>query len=152
MRQKILLILLFTLHNLFAVSMMASEDNSLPPVCPIIDDSMLDEEFAVYVVVDTMPEFPGGVEALKEYIYQSISYPTEMYEKGIEARVVCQFIVNEDGTISDAQIICSEANKLFEEEVLRVVYAMPKWKPGRHRGKVVRVAYNVPFNFRIGHQ
>lgn len=100
----------------------------------------------VYDVVEQMPSFLGGNEALMKFIKDNITYPDP--EACVQGRVVVKFIVERDGSISHAQIARS-LDPIFDKEALRVVNNMPKWIPGKQNGKTVRVSYNVPVSFRM---
>lgn len=103
----------------------------------------------VYESVDKMPEFyNGGIDGLMGYLSENIKYPTIAQEKGIQGRVVVQFIVNKDGSIENAQVLKS-VDPHLDREALRVVKSMPKWKPGEKEGKAVRVKYILPINFKL---
>lgn len=99
-------------------------------------------------VVEQMPEYPGGNEELMKFLQANVKYPEEATDKGIQGRVLVQFIVKSDGTISDAKVV-REAHPLLDAEALRVVKSMPKWKPGMQNGKVVNVKYVIPVTFRL---
>lgn len=99
----------------------------------------------VYDVVEQMPSFPGGNEALMNFIKENITWPD--VQDCVQGRVVVKFIVERDGSISHAQIARS-LDPLFDKEALRVVNNIPKWNPGKQNGKTVRVSYNVPVSFR----
>ena len=96
-----------------------------------------------------MPEFPGGQEALFAYLAQNVKYPVVAIENNIQGRVIVQFAVAKDGKIEDAEVVRSGGDPSLDKEALRVIKAMPKWQPGRLRGKPVRVKYTVPVNFRL---
>jgi len=102
----------------------------------------------VFFVVEEMPEFPGGVSALRQYITNSVDYPVVAQEKGIQGKVYVTFIVSKDGTVTDARI-ARGVDPALDREALRVVYSLPKWKPGYQRGKAVNVSYTVPINFAL---
>lgn len=102
----------------------------------------------IFTVVETMPEFPGGQGALLQYLSKSIKYPVIAQENGIQGRVSCSFVVNKDGSIVDAEVIRG-VDPSLDKEALRVINAMPKWSPGKQRGKPVRVKYTVPVTFRL---
>jgi len=106
------------------------------------------EEQTVFVVVEKMPEFPGGMGACLKYLGQNIKYPTIAQENGIQGRVVVQFIVNKDGSIVNPVVVRS-VDPYLDKEALRVIKSMPKWTPGKQRGKAVRVKYTVPVTFRL---
>lgn len=102
----------------------------------------------VYEIVEEMPEFPGGVAKMNEYLSNSIVYPDYAIENNIEGRVVVEFIVNADGTLTNLQIKRS-IHESLDNEALRVVKSMPKWKPGKMNGKLVRVKYVLPISFNL---
>ena len=103
----------------------------------------------VHTVCEVMPEFPGGQEALLQFLSKSIKYPTEAFEKKEEGRVSLTFIVEKDGSISDIKVVRSISPSL-DAEALRVVKLMPKWTPGKNKsGEIIRVAYTVPVIFRL---
>ena len=103
----------------------------------------------VFVVVESMPEFPGGQQMMMKFIAENIKYPAEAHQRGLEGRAICQFTVEKDGRVTDGCIVRSTGHKLLDEEALRVISTMPAWKPGMQRGKPVRVKYTVPINFRL---
>jgi protein TonB len=100
------------------------------------------------MVVEDAPEFPGGTQALLDYLRKNIKYPPICRENGIQGRVLVSFVVNKDGAIVEPQVVKS-VNKQLDQEALRVISTMPNWKPGKQRGKPVRVKYTVPVNFRL---
>lgn len=106
------------------------------------------QEEAPFQVVEKMPEFPGGMEALNAYLRKNIKYPSICRENNIQGRVLIQFIVNRDGSIVDPEVIKS-VNPYLDNEAKRVISAMPNWTPGEQRGKTVRVKYTVPVNFKL---
>ncbi len=108
-----------------------------------------EEEQTIFVVVETMPEFPGGQAELFKYLSQNVKYPVIAQENGIQGRVICQFVVNKDGSIVDVEVVRSGGDASLDKEAVRVIKSMPKWKPGKQRGKPVRVKYTVPVNFRL---
>ncbi len=105
-----------------------------------------EEEAQVFFIVEDMPEFPGGELALRKYIANAIKYPVIAQENGIQGKVYVTFVVDKDGSISDAKI-ARGVDPSLDKEALRVVGTLPKWKPGKQRGKPVRVSYTVPINF-----
>ena len=110
------------------------------------DDSKNVEEDTPFVSVEEMPEFPGGMPALIKFIGNTVRYPTIAQETGVHGRVIVNFVINRDGGVSDARVLRS-VDTALDKEALRVVNAMPKWKPGKQGGKTVRVSYTVPINF-----
>ncbi|MBO7587843.1 MAG: M56 family metallopeptidase [Bacteroidaceae bacterium] len=107
-----------------------------------------DADDDVFMVVEEMPEFPGGTDALLEYLRTNLKYPDECKENNIQGRVLVSFVVNKTGEIINAEVVKS-VNELLDAEALRVVNSMPVWKPGKQRGEVVRVKYVVPVTFRM---
>ena len=108
-----------------------------------------EEEEVVFVIVESMPEFPGGQQALFKYLSENVKYPVIAQENGIQGRVICQFVVNKDGSIVDVEVVRSGGDASLDKEAIRVIKSMPKWKPGKQRGKPVRVKYTVPVNFKL---
>ena len=106
------------------------------------------EEQQVFVVVEEMPEFPGGELALRTFIGKAIVYPTVAQENGIQGKVFVTFVVNKDGSVSNAKI-ARGVDPSLDAEALRVVATLPKWKPGKQRGVPVRVSYTVPISFKL---
>ena len=102
----------------------------------------------VFEVVEEMPDFPGGMKALMEYLSQNIKYPAEAHAKGIQGRVIVSFIVKKDGSISDIKVVRS-VDPYLDKEAERVIAAMPAWKPGKQRGQAVNVRFTVPVAFRL---
>ena len=116
---------------------------------PIEAPAEEEEEEVVFVVVESMPEFPGGQQALFKYLSENVKYPVIAQENGIQGRVICQFVVNKDGSIVDVEVVRSGGDASLDKEAIRVIKSMPKWKPGKQRGKAVRVKYTVPVNFKL---
>ena len=100
----------------------------------------------VFFIVEEMPVFPGGEEALRKYIAQSVKYPAIAQENGIQGRVFVAFVVNTKGEVTDVKI-ARGVDPNLDKEAIRVVNSMPKWSPGKQRGKAVKVSYTVPINF-----
>ena len=102
----------------------------------------------VFDTVDQMPEYPGGMQAMIEFLQANMKYPEDAAKQKVEGRVMVQFVVETDGSISDVHV----AKQVFpscDAEAIRVVQAMPRWTPGKEKGKVVRVKYNRPIVFRM---
>lgn len=104
------------------------------------------DEGEIFMIVEEMPEFPGGTEALQRYLAQSVRFPVIAQENGIQGRVYIQFVINQNGEVTNATILRG-VDPSLDREALRVVEAMPKWKPGKQRNRPVRVSYTVPINF-----
>lgn len=109
----------------------------------------LGEADAPYLIVDRMPKFQGGgLNEFRDWVKLNVKYPKDMYENGAQGRVIATFIINQDGSLSDVEILQSPADE-FSREVVNVLGDSPKWEPGRQNGKVVRVKYTLPVDFRI---
>ena len=106
------------------------------------------EEQQIFQVVEEMPEFPGGMGECMKFLGKNIKYPTISQENGVQGRVIVQFVVNRDGSIVDP-VVVRGVDPYLDKEALRVIQMMPKWKPGKQRGKAVRVKYTVPVTFRL---
>jgi len=102
----------------------------------------------VYEKVEVMPEFPGGDKAMMDFVATNVKYPKEAMDKEISGRVLVSFIVEKDGSITDAKVVKGIGGGC-DEEAVRVVNAMPKWKPGMQKGKPVRVSFMMPFTFKL---
>ena len=102
----------------------------------------------VFDVVEQMPEYPGGIQALFEYLQQNVKYPEDAVKQKIEGRVIATFVVETDGSINNVEVV-KPAFPSLDAEAVRVLSAMPKWTPGMQSGKVVRVKYTVPINFNM---
>lgn len=108
-----------------------------------------DKEDVVYKIVEQMPEFPGGEKALRAFLTENVKYPSIAKENGIYGRVICQFIVEKDGSISDVEAVKSSGERSLDNEAIRVIKSMPKWKPGKQRNKPVRARFTMPINFSL---
>ena len=106
------------------------------------------EENKVFDVVEQMPSFPGGMGALMSWLSQNIKYPVIAAENGVQGRVIVQFVVEKDGSITDVKVAKS-VDPSLDKEAARVVSAMPKWTPGKQNGSAVRVKYTVPVTFKL---
>ena len=104
------------------------------------------DDVSIFLSPEEMPEFPGGYHALLTFLSQNIKYPAIAAEHGISGKVTVNFVVNKDGTISDAKILRG-VDQAIDKEALRVVYSLPKWKPGKQGGKPVKVSYYLPISF-----
>lgn len=124
--------------------MKADGEKSLetPPV------TSLAPQDSVFQVVEEMPEFPGGMKAMMQFIFSNVKYPAISQENGTQGRVITQFTVGKDGSITDAKVLRS-VDPYLDKEALRVISAMPKWKPGKQGGKVVATRFTMPIDFRL---
>ena len=105
-------------------------------------------EQQIFQIVEEMPEFPGGMGECLKFLMKNAKYPTISQENGVQGKVSVKFVIEKDGSITDAKVVRTD-NPVFNEEALRVVNSMPKWKPGKQRGKEVRVSYTVPVIFSL---
>lgn len=106
------------------------------------------EQNKVFDVVEQQPQFPGGMGALNQWLGSNIKYPAMAAENGIEGRVIVQFVVERDGSVSGVHVVRGVDSSL-DKEATRVVAQMPKWIPGKQNGSAVRVKYTVPVTFRL---
>jgi periplasmic protein TonB len=127
-----------------------ADDATVIDVAPVIQTQKEEEqdEQQVFFIVEDMPEFPGGELALRKYISNAVKYPVIAQENGIQGKVYVTFVVGKDGGVQDARI-ARGVDPSLDKEALRVVNTLPKWKPGKQRGKPVRVSYTVPINFQL---
>ncbi len=102
----------------------------------------------IFKVVEHRPQFPGGDAELMKFLQQNVKYPKEAQEQGKQGRVIVQFVVEKDGSITDAKVL-KPVDPLLDAEALRIVNMMPKWTPGKQRGKEVRVYFTIPVTFRL---
>lgn len=110
--------------------------------------SLQQKKNKVYDQPEVLPEFPGGMQKLMEYLRTSVKYPSEAQKKSIQGRVLVQFIVEKNGTISHLEI-SKATHPLLDNEALRVVESMPKWTPGKVKGKAVRTSMTLPISFKL---
>jgi len=115
---------------------------------PVATQVIEEDEQVIFQVVETMPSFPGGDAELFKFLSNNVKYPVIAQENGIQGRVICQFVVNKDGSIVDVEVVRA-VDASLDKEAIRVIKSMPKWSPGKQRGKAVRVKYTVPVNFRL---
>ena len=101
-----------------------------------------------YEVVDEMPSFTGGQNALMQFLANNVKYPTVAFENGVQGRVLVGFIVDRDGSLSNVKVERS-VDPSLDKEAVRVVKAMPKWQPGKQKGSAIRVKFTVPIVFRM---
>jgi Ca-activated chloride channel family protein len=111
-----------------------------------LESDVTDGEAEVFAIVESMPEFPGGEQALLQYLKSNLKYPAEAINNNISGKVIVQFTVNTDGSLSDIKVIRSLGFGC-DEEVIRLIEAMPSWMPGKQRGKAVKTTMILPVNF-----
>jgi protein TonB len=112
------------------------------------DDEPQIQEQEIFVFVEEQPEFPGGEEALMNYLTSNIRYPEQAKELDIQGTVIIEFVVETDGSVTNV-VVKRGIGGGCDEEAVRVVKSMPKWKPGKQRGKPVRVRYTLPVRFQL---
>jgi protein TonB len=111
-----------------------------------VEEEVVEEP--IFTIVEDMPSFPGGDAALMKYLGQNIKYPSIAKDAGIQGTVYVTFVVDEKGEVNDVKVLRSIGGGC-DEEAIRVVESMPKWKPGKQRGKPVKVQYNLPIRFTL---
>jgi len=119
-----------------------SEKDEQPPINPNENDPEL------LTIVEQLPQYPGGMSQFVKWLTETLVYPDQAMKRKIQGKVVISFIVEKDGSISNAKVVKSVEPSL-DEEALRVVSAMPKWVPGKQCGEPVRVKYTLPVTFRL---
>ena len=112
-------------------------------------DSVTTDEVFDFQVVDKKPKFPGGMTSLQSYINRSLKYPQVSRENNSQGRVIVRFIINSDGTVTSPQVVRSSGDFYLDMEAVRVIESMPKWKPGKHKGKPVCVYFTMPIVFSL---
>lgn len=105
-------------------------------------------ENGVYEYVEEMPTYPGGMAAFMAFVQKNFKYPKGVEQEGIQGRIVCTLVINEDGSVSDVKVV-KPVHPLFDAESIRVMESMPKWNPGRHEGKAVKVRYTLPIAIHL---
>jgi len=164
------LVVLLMILTSVGTNIFAQDDKSIPPPPPKKGDqeakeiqkaqqSDVQEEKEIHKVVEVMPEYPGGTNAMIDYLVENIKYPDIAKKQGVTAKVFVKFIVEKDGVIRGASIIgtktsldkekYTEALNALKKEAMRVIYGMPKWKPGMQDGKAVNVEYALPISFNL---
>lgn len=116
-----------------------------PPPKPVQKEEATDE---IFVVVENQPEFPGGNAAMMKFLSDNIKYPVIAQENGLQGRVITNFVVERDGSITDVQVVRG-VDPSLDREAVRVIQSMPRWKPGQQRGQAVRVRFTLPVVFRL---
>jgi protein TonB len=112
-----------------------------------VEEEEVDEQ-EIFTIVEEMPEYPGGIAAAMKWIANELKYPAIAQENGVQGRVTVRFTINADGSVVDP-VVVRGVDPHLDKEALRVIGKMPKWKPGKQRGKAVRVSYNLPVRFKL---
>ena len=108
----------------------------------------VNEDSIIFYIVEEEASYPGGLDALMEFLAKNIQYPEKAKKMGVKGRVFVTFIVEKDGSISDIKVL-RDIGYGCGEEVIRVIKLMPKWKPAKQRGKAVRQQFNLPVSFNL---
>ncbi len=142
--------LLFGSFTLICSLTFGQVGDPVPEPAPKSVEPVKPQEPVIYDVVDEQAEFPGGKEALMEYLKKNLKYPESAKENGLEGKCYLQFIVSEHGYTSNVKIRkgvtdCPEC----DQEAIRLVKGMPKWKPGKINGKSVNSIYTLPIVFKL---
>ena len=112
-------------------------------------DCVTTDEVFDFQVVDKKPKFPGGMTSLQSYINRSLKYPQVSRENNSQGRVIVRFIIDSNGIVISPQVVRSSGDFYLDMEAVRVIESMPKWKPGKHKGKPVRVFFTLPIVFKL---
>ena len=136
----------------FTIFIMEEDDVVIDPFDDTIDDpdfAFEDEKEPAVLFTEVEPQFPGGIDAMNEYLVKNVTFPEQARNMGVNGTVFVEFIVEKDGSITEPRLKNS-LHPLCDKEVLRVVGNMPKWRPGLNMGKPVRCRYMIPVEFRVG--
>lgn len=126
----------------------ADQETEVEDFTPIVEDEEEVQEMEIFTVVESMPTYPGGDAARMKFLQENIKYPQMARESGIQGTVYVTFVVEPDGSVSDVRVLRGIGGGC-DEEAVRVIKAMPKWIPGKQRGKPVRVQFNMPIKFTL---
>ncbi|MBW6460037.1 MAG: TonB family protein [Bacteroidales bacterium] len=131
------------------INVEADQSTEMQAYIPVrVEDEADHEETTIFMVVESMPVFPGGEANLYKFLAENIKYPQMAKESGIQGRVFVTFVVERDGSVTDVRVLRGIGGGC-DEEAIRVVRNMPKWTPGKQRNKAVRVQYNLPVKFTL---
>lgn len=127
-----------------------AKDEVVAPVSPEAKEAPADStaKEEVFMVAEQMPEYPGGMKEMLKFLQENVKYPENAMKNNVQGRVIVQFVVEKDGTPTEFKVLRSVDPDL-DAEALRVMKAMPKWKPGMQKGQVVRVKFTVPVSFKL---
>ncbi len=107
-----------------------------------------DEDEGEFLAVEQMPQYPGGPAAMMQFLMKNVHYPDEAYKNNVQGRVIVTFVIEKDGSITEATV-AKAVHPMLDAEALRVVNSMPKWTPGMQKGEAVRVRYTIPVTFKL---
>jgi len=146
---KQILNLTFLFGFILTANLVFSQKDSTTSIEIVFDRSSIvkSDKMELYEV-DEKPEFPGGNSALEKFIATNVTYPIEAMNINIEGTVYIKFLIEKDGSVSECTILKS-VHELLDNETLRLVKSMPKWKPGKFKGDIVKVWYIIPVRFRL---
>lgn len=127
-----------------------AKEEVVAPVSPEAKEAPVDStaKEEVFMVAEQMPEYPGGMKEMLKFLQENVKYPENAMKNNVQGRVIVQFVVEKDGTPTEFKVLRSVDPDL-DAEALRVMKAMPKWKPGMQKGQVVRVKFTVPVSFKL---
>lgn len=98
---------------------------------------------------EEMPEYPGGMSAMMNFIMENIKYPKDAKKAGKDGRVICSFIINKEGKVTEPHVVQSSGTQSLDDEAVRLISLMPDWKPGKDKGEPVSVLYTIPVLFKL---
>lgn len=125
------------------------DDHVVVDIIPVdFSTEVVDGVDSIYITAEVMPEYPGGITAMQKYINQHVVFPEVAKQNGAQGKVYVSFVVGKTGEVEDVRILRG-VDPALDKEAMRVVKSLPKWKPGSQRGINVRVAFNVPINFKL---
>ncbi|MBQ8703539.1 MAG: energy transducer TonB [Bacteroidales bacterium] len=137
------------IKNELVVNAEVTDDTKNIEITPVkIEEEEEEEDVQIFTVVENDPEFPGGMEALYKYLRDNIKYPQLARDNNITGKVYVTFVVERDGSIANPRVL-KDIGGGCGQEAIRVVKSMPKWSPGKQRGKAVRVQFNLPVSFNL---
>lgn len=136
------------IENELVVNMNDNSDQAVEATPVVIEEEEATVEEEIFIFVEENPEYQGGAEAMYKYLGENIKYPQLARENNIEGKVFVQFVVEKDGSITNVKVMRDIGGGCGQEAV-RVVKSMPKWKPGKQRGKAVRAQFNLPVSFKL---
>lgn len=138
------------IKNELSLESSESDENKVVEIIemPQQETEEAEEEEQIFFIVEEMPEYPGGEQALRQFIADHIEYPEIARENEISGKVYVQFVINEKGEVSDAKVVRS-ADPSLDKAALKVINSFPKWKPGKQRDRPVKVAYIIPISFML---
>ncbi len=147
MKHILLLLIFISLYGFVKAQNAPSEGKEV--IIPEVSETPIPKEEPL-IIVETMPEFPGGEQKLMEFLYSNIKYPESAKKNGYSGTAYVTYVIEKDGSLSDIRILRGVANAPeCDQEAVRVIKMMPNWKPGFHRGKPVRVQFNLPIKFTL---